>query len=87
MIAALCFGSLFGCPFIAWGIILILDRDRTWRKRLEKGRDPSPPQRTRSWDRRQIIYGSLLIMFGMAVLALLSAFNYLAQTLSPPAPF
>ena len=87
MIAALCFGSLFGCPFIAWGIILILDRDRTWRKRLERGRVSPPPRRTRNWDRRQIIYGSLLILFGIAVLALLSAFNYLAQALSPPPPF
>ncbi len=87
MIAALCFGCLFGCPFIAWGIILILDRDRTWRKKLERSREASPPQRSKSWDRRQIIYGSLLILFGIAVLALLSAFNYLAQALSPPAPF
>ncbi len=87
MIAALCFGSLFGFPFIAWGIILILDRDRTWRKRLERGREESPPQRTKAWDRRQIIYGSLLILFGIAALALLSALNYLAQSVSPPAPF
>lgn len=87
MIAALCFGSLFGLPFIAWGIILIFDRDRTWRKRLERGREESPLQRTKAWDRRQIIYGSLLILFGIAALALLSVLNYLAQSVSPPAPF
>ena len=87
MIAAICFGSMFGVPFIVWGIILIADRDRTWRKKLERGRESSPPQRTRNWDRRQMLYGSLLILFGIVILMLLSAFNYLAQTISPPAPF
>ena len=34
-----------------------------------------------------MLYGSLLILFGTVILMLLSAFNYLAQTISPPAPF
>ena len=33
MIAAICFGALFGVPFIIWGLILIRDRDRTWQKK------------------------------------------------------
>ncbi|MCY4061335.1 MAG: hypothetical protein OXG53_03090 [Chloroflexi bacterium] len=87
MLAALCFGSIFGLPFIAWGVILIVDRDRTWRRKLQRSRDESPPRRTRAWDQRQIIYGSLLVVFGATVLLLFSIFNYLAQAISPPAPF
>ncbi|MDE2776776.1 MAG: hypothetical protein OXI77_12610 [Chloroflexota bacterium] len=45
------------------------------------------PQRKPAWDRRQIIYGMLLVIFGATILLLLSAFNYLAQTVSPSAPF
>jgi len=87
MLAALCFGSIFGLPFIAWGVILIVDRDRTWRRNLQRSRDESPPRRTRAWDRGQIIYGTLLALFGATVLLLFSIFNYLAQAISPPAPF
>lgn len=87
MLAALCFGSFFGLPFIAWGVILIVDRDRTWQRKLQRGPGDSPPRRTRAWDRRQIIYGTLLAAFGAALLLLLSVFNYLAQAISPPAPF
>ncbi len=87
MIAALCFGAAFGFPFIVWGIILIIDRDRSWQRKLRRSQEKGPPQRTRAWDRRQIMYGILLALFGVAVLLLLSAFNYLAQGISPPAPF
>ena len=87
MIAALCFGGIFGCPFIIWGLILVFDRDRTWQKTLQRSAADTPIQRTRDWDRRQVIYGVLLIAFGVAVLMLLSLFNYLAQGISPPAPF
>lgn len=87
MIAALCFGGIFGCPFIIWGLILIFDRDRSWQKALQRSATDTPIQRTRNWDRRQVIYGALLIAFGVTVLMLLSLFNYLAQGISPPAPF
>ena len=87
MIAALCFGAIFGCPFIAWGLILVFDRDRTWQKKLRKSRTAAPMQRTRNWDRRQILYGILLMAFGFALFTLLSVFNLLAQGISPPAPF
>ena len=87
MLAAICFGSIFGLPFIVWGIILIVDRDRTWQRKLQRSHGDSPPQRTVAWDRRQIIYGTLLVVFGTAVLLLFSVFNYLAQAISPPAPF
>lgn len=87
LIGALCFGAAFGFPFIVWGVILIVDRDRAWQRKLRRGRKKRPPQRTRAWDRRQITFGSLLILFGIAVLLLLSAFNYWAQGISPPAPF
>ncbi|MDE2950601.1 MAG: hypothetical protein OXT68_07520 [Chloroflexota bacterium] len=87
MIAALCFGGIFGCPFIAWGLVLIVDRDRSWRRRLERSAASPPPARSRGWDRRQVIYGVLLIVFGVTVLIFLGVFNYLAQGISPPAPF
>ena len=86
MIAAICFGALFGVPFIIWGLILIRDRDRTWQKKLQRGKDAVPPQRTRAWDMRQQFYGLLLILFGVIVLLSLSLFNYLAQGISPPSP-
>lgn len=85
MIAALCFGALFGLPFIVWGLLLIVDRDRAWQKK--RTRAASPLQRNRAWDIRQIIYGTLLIVFGIAILIALTLFNYAAQSLSPPAPF
>lgn len=87
MAAAICFGSVFGLPFIVWGFILIVDRDRTWQRQLQRNRSNRPKRRTRAWDRRQIAYGALLIVFGLAVLLLLSAFNYVAQSISPPAPY
>jgi len=87
MVAAVCFGSIFGFPFIIWGIILIIDRDRTWQRRLRRARGNEAQRRTRAWDRRQVIYGALLVIFGGAVFADLTLFNYLAQSISPPAPF
>lgn len=87
MLAAICFGTIFGAPFIVWGVILIVDRDRTWQRKLQRSKSVSPPRRSASWDRRQIIYGSLLVVFGLMVLLLFSAFNYLVQSISPPAPF
>ncbi len=87
MIAALCFGAAFGLPFIAWGLILVVDRDRTWRRTLERAGSATPPQRTPGWDRRQVLYGTLLILFGAATLVAFTAFNFLAQAISPPAPF
>ena len=87
MLAAICFGSIFGVPFIVWGFILIIDRDRTWQRNLRRARGNMAPRRTSAWDRRQIIYGALLIIFGSAALVALSLFNYLAQSISPPAPF
>lgn len=87
MLAAVCFGSIFGVPFIAWGVILIVNRDRTWQRKRQRSQDQSPPRRTRAWDRRQILYGTLLAVFGAVVLLLFSVFNYLAQAVSPPAPY
>ncbi len=86
VIEALCFGAIFGIPFIVWGLILIFDRERTWQKKLQR-RANSPPQRTRAWDRRQILYGALLILFGAVLLIALTIFNFLAQAISPAPPF
>jgi len=86
VLAALCFGAVFGLPFIAWGGILIFDRDRTWQKKLARPAQ-RPPRRSRAWDRRQILYGLLLIGFGAALFFFLSLFNYLAQAISPAPPF
>ena len=87
MIPALCFGAVFGCPFIIWGLLLIFDRGRIWQKKLANSASSHPPKRTRAWDIRQIIYGALLIAFGAAVIIALSLFNYAAQSISPPPPF
>ena len=87
MLAAICFGAVFGCPFIIWGLILIVDRDRTWQRKLRRASHDPPPRRTPAWDRRQILLGALLVAFGLATLLLLTLFNALAQTISPPAPF
>ena len=87
MIAALCFGALFGLPFVIWGLFLIFDRSRSWQKRLARSTSNTPPKRTRAWDIRQIIYGTLMILFGAALIIVLSLFNYAAQSISPPPPF
>ena len=62
-------------------------RDRTWQRRLQRAKGVEQLRRTDAWDRRQILYGSLLILFGAIVFILLTAFNYLAQGISPPSPF
>lgn len=87
MIGAICFGAFFGLPFIAWGAILIIDRDRTWQRYLGRYHGEAPPRRMPSWDRRQVLYGTLLVIAGSIILLLFSAFNYLAGAISPPAPF
>ena len=87
MVAALCFGSIFGFPFIIWGVILVVDRDRTWQCQLQRGNADKLPRRTRAWDRRQITYGALLMLFGAIIVILLTTFNFLAQGISPAAPF
>ena len=87
MIAALCFGALFGLPFIVWGLLLIFDRSRTWQKKLVHSKANTLPKRTRAWDIRQIIYGTLMVIFGAVIIIALSLFNYAAQNISPPPPF
>ena len=86
MIGAICFGAAFGLPFMVWGAILIFDRDRSWQRYAQRYHGEAP-QRKPAWDRRQFIYGMLLLIFGATILLLVSAVNYLAQTVSPPAPF
>jgi len=85
MLGALCFGTVFGFPFITWGLFLIFDRDRTWQKKIEKSKNP--PKRTPAWDTRQIIYGSVLVILGIVILISLTMFNIAVQSISPPAPF
>lgn len=87
MLGALCFGTVFGFPFITWGLFLIFDRDRTWQKKVEKNQSKTPLQRTPTWDTRQIIYGSLLVLFGTVILIALALINFAAQSISPSAPF
>ena len=87
MIAAACFGLAFGMPFMVWGIILIVDRDRTWQRKLQRAQPGERLNRNSAWDRRQIIYGILLAMFGAAVFIVLALLNAFAQGISPPPPF
>lgn len=87
MIAAICFGAIFGFPFIAWGVILICDRERTWQRKQGLAKAGETPQRRPNWDRRQIVYGILLIAIGTTVFLLLAIFNVWAQGISPPSPF
>ncbi|MCY4466403.1 MAG: hypothetical protein OXE46_12790 [Chloroflexi bacterium] len=86
MLGAICFGAVFGLPFIIWGALLIFDRDRSWQ-RLQRRATASPPRRRKAWDRRQIVYGCLLVALGLALLISLGAINFLLQAVSPPAPF
>ena len=85
MLAAICFGAVFGVPFIIMGAILIFDRDRSWRRVQQRA--TAPQRRSPAWDRRQILYGCLLICLGSFLLVALGVFNYLAQGISPPSPF
>jgi len=87
MAGAICFGTIFGFPFIVWGLFLMLDRDRTWQRKLNKSKASEPPKRTRAWDTRQIIYGTVMIIIGTTILIALALFNLAAQQISPPAPF
>ncbi len=87
MLGALCFGTVFGFPFIAWGMFLMFDRDRTWQRKIEKSKSNEPLTRTKAWDTRQKIYGSVMIFIGTTILIALAVINYAAQQLSPPAPF
>ena len=87
MLGALCFGTVFGFPFITWGLFLIFDRDRTWQKKNERHKSKDPLIRKQAWDTRQIIFGSILIAFGVIILVVLILFNLAAQSISPPAPF
>lgn len=83
MLGALCFGTVFGFPFITWGLFLMFDRDRTWQKKVEKHQSKDALIRTPSWDTRQMIYGAILITFGVVILVALVSFNLAAQSLSP----
>ena len=85
MLGAICFGGVFGFPLIIWGALLIFDRDRSW-SRLQM-RPSAPPRRTQAWDRRQIIYGCLLVALGLTLFIALGTVNFLLQAVSPPAPF
>ena len=86
MTGAICFGAAFGLPFMALGLILIVDRERSWQRKLRNARAGEIPRRSPGWDRRQIGLGLLLILFGAAVFALLLGFNLWAQGISPAAP-
>ena len=85
MFGAMCFGGVFGLPLIIMGALLIFDRDRSWQK-LQRRATP-PPRRTRAWDRRQIVYGCLLVALGLALFVGLGTVNFLLQAVSPAAPF
>lgn len=87
MLGAICFGAVFGFPFIAWGLFLMFDRDRTWQKQMEKSKASSPPKRTPAWDMRQRLYGAILIIIGTTLLVGLALINLALQSISPPAPF
>ncbi len=83
MLGALCFGIVFGFPFITWGLFLMFDRDRTWQKKVERHRSKEALIRTQAWDTRQMIYGAILVAFGVIILFALVVFNLAAQSLSP----
>ena len=70
MIGAICFGAAFGLPFVAWGAILIFDRDRSWQRYVQRYQSEAP-QRTPAWHRRQIISEVLLLIFGATIIAAL----------------
>jgi len=83
MLGALCFGTVFGFPFITWGLFLIFDRDRTWQKKVEKNKSKTALIRTQTWDTLQIVYGGILVTLGVVILVALVVFNLAAQSLTP----
>lgn len=87
MLGALCFGTVFGFPFITWGLFLIYDRDRTWQKKIERNKSKNALIRTQAWDTRQIIFGTVLMTVGVIILIVLVLFNLATQSISPPANF
>lgn len=87
MIGAICFGTVFGFPFIAWGLFLIFDRDRTWQRKLQKSNSSIPLKRTKAWDSRQILYGTIMVILGTTILVALALINLAVQQISPPSPF
>lgn len=87
MVGALCFGTVFGFPFIVWGLFLMFDRDLTWQKKLEKSKSKQLPTRTSAWDKRQKLYGAMLVVFGTAILVSFTLFNLAAQSISPTLDF
>ena len=87
MLGALCFGLAFGAPIVVLGLVVIATRDRAWQLHVQRSKSNTPPQRTRAWDRRQILFGSILIAIGTLLTALLAVANAWLQSISPPPPF
>ena len=60
-----------GGPFVLWGLLLIFDKDRTWkvqeRRNMRRLHNQQTRKRTAEWDRRQSIYGSLLLLVGIII--------------------
>jgi len=58
-------GFVIGGPFVLWGLLLIFDRDRTWRVQNQRNIvSGTVKERTLTWDRRQIMFGAILILLG-----------------------
>lgn len=76
IVQSFCTGSFFGVPLILWGILLLRDRDRTWevQRRRNEARGIIR-KRTPAWDRRQILYGSLMIFAGAMLIIGLTVFS------------
>lgn len=64
-------GFVMGGPFVLWGLLLIFDKNRTWlvqeRRNAKRLQNQQKRIRTPEWDRRQSIYGSLLVMVGVVI--------------------
>lgn len=80
MVNAVAASLILGAPFLLWGYWMIADRDRSWR--VQQKRDAERGilrERTPGWDRRQQIYGSMLIVVGLLIMAGFMALNVIYQ--------
>ena len=69
----LCLAAWIGVPFIVWGLLLIFNRDATWRaKEVRAAKKNKVIQRTEQWDQRQITLGRVLVVVGSVALIVIT---------------
>lgn len=76
-VQTLCLAVWIGGPFIAWGLLLIFNRDGTWRaQEVRAAKQNKVIERTPQWDRWQLVRGGSLVAIGVLALIVITAFVY-----------